>query len=154
VVFNPSHGYTFESLVIKALEPPAASQHVSPETLITAELQDMAKTSKMTRKFKPKTQKREPCPVERGYWELYCERWDDQLKLECWAFLANYVGMGNAGWGIWCERDEHFERLRIYCWGCLVPHTYLLLYIGSQREDLNTGAVCYDADNAPIMDMG
>jgi hypothetical protein len=67
VVFNPSHSYTFESLVIKALEPSAASQHVSPETLITAELQDLVKIFKMARKFKPKAQKREPCPVERGY---------------------------------------------------------------------------------------
>ncbi|CAJ2504069.1 Uu.00g114630.m01.CDS01 [Anthostomella pinea] len=81
---------------------------------------------------------------ERGFWQLDCTGWDNQLRFEAWAYITNYVASGMGDWGFWAVRDEEFPRIRVYCWGQTVPHAYLLLYLASQREILFTGASWYD----------
>lgn len=79
--------------------------------------------------------------------------WDRELKESCWSFLADYLGGGAAGWGIWCTRDEGFTRLRMYCWGAVVGHMHLVLYIMSKREVLYTGMEWVDADGEVVIRM-
>ncbi|KAK1512822.1 hypothetical protein CTAM01_00217 [Colletotrichum tamarilloi] len=38
-----------------------------------------------------------------------------------------------AGWGVWCKRAEDWSCIRVYCWGHIVGHIYLALYLASER---------------------
>ena len=91
--------------------------------------------------------------MERGYWLVPCEKWTDVLKAKCWGFLGNLVGMGGAGWGVWCVRDEEFKTLKVYGWGTLVGHIYLLLYMASLGKIKGTGACWVGGDGSPIIRM-
>lgn len=153
ISFLPEHGYTYESLEMFAPEPDVGMAEVGPDDLITSGLKKLAQDLSIPKRYKPKEQKRELRPHERGYWLLDCSSWDGQLKRDAWAFLANYVGTGVAGWGVWCTRDSEFQRIRVYCWGSVVPHIYLLLYLASQRKILYTGASWHDGESLPIIVM-
>lgn len=74
------------------------------------------------------------------------------VRHRTWAFLAGYVGRGDAGWGVWCSRDPAPHTwLRLHCFGAVVGHTYLLLYLASQRCILGTGADWMDATCTPTI---
>ncbi|KAI3320834.1 hypothetical protein HD806DRAFT_547025 [Xylariaceae sp. AK1471] len=154
IIFDPSHGFNYQSLVIRPPEPAVASAHILADQMITMPLYELARDFNLDKKFRPQSHTRPLRPFERGYWQIDCEPWAERRKLECWVFLANYVGMGKAGWGVWCSRDENFQSVRIYCWGEIVLYVYLLLYVSSQREVLYTGASWYDGDHNEVIVMG
>ncbi|RYO98896.1 hypothetical protein DL766_005523 [Monosporascus sp. MC13-8B] len=154
VSFLPSHGFTYESLELYAPEPPISVSPVEPGDFITPNLERMAKSFDAEKPFRPREQTRELRPTERGYWLLDCSTWSATLKRDAWAFLANYVGTGTAGWGVNCRRDKDFRWLRTYCWGVIVPHIYLLLYLATQREILFTGTSWVDGEGKTTIIMG
>jgi hypothetical protein len=103
--------------------------------VVTPGLERLAKDTKLEKRFEQrKKQTRELRPFERGYWLVDCSGWSPEDKYETWVFLTNYIGTGEAGWGIWCRRDEKHKWMRLYCWGCVAGHMYSLLYLASQRE--------------------
>lgn len=154
IEFLPEHGYTMESLEIRSPDPPVGGANITPEQLVAPELDKLASDLQITKKFKPEKQTRDARPLERGYWSIICADWGDDIKRVAWKFLANYVGIGVAGWGIWCTRDEQFEWLRVYCWGHTIPYIYYLLYLASCREILFTGASWIDGNGETIVVMG
>ncbi|KAI1383192.1 uncharacterized protein F4822DRAFT_419587 [Hypoxylon trugodes] len=153
VAFLEEHGYTYDSLELRAPEPPVSCRNIEPADLITSRLGELARDLDIPKRYKPRTEKREVRPFERGFWLIDCSSWDAQLKPHVWAYLANYVGSGFAGWGVWCKRDPDFQWIRVYCWGCIVAHIYLLLYLASQRKVLFTGASWNDGEGIPIIIM-
>ncbi|KAI5926854.1 hypothetical protein F4810DRAFT_492193 [Camillea tinctor] len=153
--FLPSHGFTHESLVLSSPEPAPSSAHLEPSDLLTWSLSDLARDLDLASRYRPRAQARALRPLERGYWAVDCGSWDAQLKRDAWAYLANYVGTGLAGWGVSCRRDAGYARLRLYCWGVVVPHLYLLLYLASQREILFTdGCEWVDGGGETVVVMG
>ncbi|CCC04984.1 unnamed protein product [Sordaria macrospora k-hell] len=126
---------------------------VDNTSLITPVLAKLAADLNLPKRFQPSLQTRDLRPYERGYWLVDCMSWDRELKESCWSFLADYLGGGAAGWGIWCTRDEGFTRLRMYCWGAVVGHMHLVLYIMSKREVLYTGMEWVDADGEVVIRM-
>ncbi|KAI1356505.1 hypothetical protein F5Y01DRAFT_79303 [Xylaria sp. FL0043] len=154
VSFLSSHGFTYESLEIRSPEPPTAESYIGPEELITPGLQKLGHDVGLPSRFRPKEQTRELTPYERGYWLLDCSSWDAQLKRNAWAFLANYIGTGIAGWGVWCKRDDDFRELKAYCWGAVVAHIYYVLWLSSHREIVFTGSSWADAEGAKVIAMG
>ncbi|KAI1096237.1 hypothetical protein F5B19DRAFT_438446 [Rostrohypoxylon terebratum] len=153
VNFLSDHRYTYESLELRAPDPSISVAHIEPENFITPGLERLAKDLSIPKRYKPKEMKRDLLPLERGYWLVDCSTWDSQLKRDAWAYLANYVGTGVAGWGIWCRRDKDFRSLRIYCWGLVAAHVYLLLYLASQRKILYTGGSWVDCEGIPVVVM-
>ncbi|KAI8965986.1 hypothetical protein F5Y11DRAFT_235801 [Daldinia sp. FL1419] len=153
VTFLRDHGYTYDSLELRAPGPPASVAQVDPQTFITPGLESLARDLDIPRRYRPKESKRDLRPSERGYWLVDCSAWDPQLKHDAWAYLANYVGTGVAGWGVWCKRDREFQRLRVYCWGLVTAHIYLLLYLASQRRILYTGSSWIDGEGIPVVVM-
>ncbi|OTB18382.1 hypothetical protein K445DRAFT_19941 [Daldinia sp. EC12] len=153
VTFLKDHGYTYESLELRAPDPPASMTQVDPQTFITPGLESLARDLDIPKRYRPKESKRDLRPSERGYWLVDCSAWDPQLKRDAWAYLANYVGTGVAGWGVWCRRDSEFQRLRVYCWGLVTAHIYLLLYLASQRKVLYTGSSWVDSEGVPVIVM-
>lgn len=120
-------------------------------SLITHVLAKLAADLNLAKRFRPSLQTRSLRPYERGYWLVDCTLWDHELKESCWLFLADYLDSGAAGWGIWCKRDEGFTQLRMYCWGGVVGHMYLVLYVISRREVLTTGTEWVDGDGEVVI---
>ncbi|KAI1143420.1 hypothetical protein F5Y05DRAFT_152622 [Hypoxylon sp. FL0543] len=153
VTFLSEHGYTYDSLELVAPEPPAAMTEIGPTSLITPGLERLAEDLNIPKRYRPKEQTRDLRPTERGYWLVDCSTWSSQLKRDAWAYLANYVGTGVAGWGVWCTRDSDFRWIRVYCWGSVTAHIYLLLYLASQRRILYTGTSWVDGEGLTVILM-
>lgn len=58
-----------------------------------------------------------------------------------------------ASWGVWCRRSPAHDSLRLYCWGHLVKHTYLLIYLASERALKYTGAAWKDAEGEVVLQI-
>ncbi|KAK3383384.1 hypothetical protein B0T24DRAFT_604757 [Lasiosphaeria ovina] len=134
--------------------PPASIKELDPADMVTEVLAKMARDLNLEKRFKPASQARDLRSFERGYWLLDCTTWDLSLKHASWKFMTNYLGEGCAGWGAVCRRDPAFSWIRLYCWGCVAGHMYLLLYIMSQRKIIYTGVKWIAADGKPVIVMG
>ncbi|KAJ3572223.1 hypothetical protein NPX13_g5123 [Xylaria arbuscula] len=152
--FLSSHGFTYESLEIRPPEPPISEPCIDPQDFITRGLEKLGHDVGLPSRFQPREQERELRPNERGYWLLDCSSWEPRLKRDAWAFLANYIGTGSAGWGVWCRRDRDFQQIRVYCWGIVVAHIYYVLWLSSYREIVFTGCCWVDANGAQVVIMG
>jgi len=125
-----------------------------PRSFLTELLQRLAGDLSLQSRFEAKHRRsRDLRPRERGYWSIDCRGWDANLKQEAWAFLESYVGEGRAGWGIWATRDMERETLNLYCWGEVVGHAYLMLYLVSFRRVKGTGARWLDGDGQTVIAM-
>ncbi|KAI1759733.1 hypothetical protein GGR53DRAFT_512576 [Hypoxylon sp. FL1150] len=153
VTFLSDHGYTYDSLEIIGPEPAVSVAALDPESFITPGLERLARDLDVSKRYKPKEETRALRPLERGYWLLDCSTWEPQLKRDTWAYLANYVGSGVAGWGVRCCRDVDFQWLRVYCWGLVTSHIYLLLYLATQRKIRYIGSSWFDCMGIPVIVM-
>ncbi|KAL1836311.1 hypothetical protein VTJ49DRAFT_5320 [Mycothermus thermophilus] len=142
-----------DSLEIIPPPPPVSSRDLRPEDLLTDLLARLARELDLDKRFRPASQSRPLRPFERGHWLLDCRAWDPELKRSAWSFLANYLAKGAAGWGTSCRRDEAFNQLRVYCWGCTIGHIYLVLYLASRRQVLYTGARWVAGDGEVVVIM-
>ncbi|KAL1882726.1 hypothetical protein VTK73DRAFT_1246 [Phialemonium thermophilum] len=142
-----------DGLHIYSPEPDVSVQELQPSSLVTETLAKLARDLNIDQRYQPKEQFRDIRPFERGYWLVDCTAWTEQLREEAWNFLANYVGNGVAGWGIWCCRDLELTWMRLYCWGSLVGHMHLVLYLASQRRILYTGSTWVGGDGNVVVVM-
>jgi hypothetical protein len=94
--------------------------------------------------------------------------WNKELFARFWGFLSVFIGReGRAGWGVWCflERDEDHGlefrsgleedvvRLKVYAWGEIAMHIYLLLFLASERRIKGMGARWYDSREEVVIEM-
>jgi hypothetical protein len=89
--------------------------------------------------------------------------WPAQLFRAFWSFLQDFVGKdGRAGWGVWCilEAEEEEVRsctthlsLKVYAWGEVAMHTYLLLFLASERRIRGMGVQWRDAREEVVIQM-
>ncbi|KAH8820300.1 hypothetical protein F5884DRAFT_763438 [Xylogone sp. PMI_703] len=133
--------------------PAASRRNLTPDELISKSLHKLSEKMSMAALFKPKSQVRPLRPMERGYWSVNCQTWDDALQQRTWKCLCSFIGKGEAGWGVWSVRDAEFEDLRVYCWGVVVGHIYLLLYMASEGKIRNTGASWIGGDGRALIVM-
>ncbi|OAA66730.1 hypothetical protein SPI_01306 [Niveomyces insectorum RCEF 264] len=150
---NEQDPYGDTSLRIVSPEPPIACTHVDAASLLTDKLAKLARDLDLAKRYRPSTpastghakRRRTVRPLERGSWRVNTSSWPLALRRQAWAFLAEYVGRGDAGWSVWCSRDPAPHTwLRLHCFAAVAGHTYLLLYLASQRHVLPTGAVWLD----------
>ncbi|POS84843.1 hypothetical protein EPUL_003597 [Erysiphe pulchra] len=141
-----------KALEIRSPPPPVGNSSLCPEDLITQSLRILAERGRLEKNFQPTETKRDPRPTERGYWCIICSSWDKELRIRCWNCLGTYIEKDNsAGWGVWCVRDENFEFIRVYSWGIIIGHIYLLLRMASEGKVSKTGACWIDADGQEIV---
>ncbi|KAH7270307.1 uncharacterized protein BKA55DRAFT_551234 [Fusarium redolens] len=138
------------SLEIRPSSPSVGVDDVVPADLISEKLAKLARD--LSSRYRPTT-KRDIEPFERGYWLLNCSDWDPTVRFDTWVFLANYLKSGLAGWGTWCRRDKTHDWIRLYCWGHVAKHTYLLLYLASGRQVKTNGAKWYGADGEVALEI-
>lgn len=133
--------------------PKTSTKDLTPEMLVTLSLQHLTQKMPLKVLFKPKDETRDLRPMERGYWLVKCGKWDLGLRRRCWECLGNFIGRGMGGWGVWSIRDEEFDTIKLYCWGTIVGHTYLLLYMASESKIKGTGACWIGGNGEAIITM-
>lgn len=146
---------------IKPPEPAVSSDRFT--THITEALRFLADKSDVANSYKPVSVSRDLRPLERGYWLFDTSVWPTQLQLEFWQVLQQMVGTGNAGWGVWCAREESDAQtgntlgllgtLKVFCWGEVVRHVYLMLYVASQSKVRKLGLQWIDAEEKVVVQM-
>jgi hypothetical protein len=140
-------------LEIRPPQPKTTMMNLTPESLITYSLKDTAKKMPLDILFQPIEEARELRPMERGHWLIKCQSWNMKLRERCWDCLGNFIAKGHAGWGVWCVRDEGFESIRVYCWGIVVKHIYLFLFLASETKVKRVGACWIGGDGQIIIRM-
>lgn len=87
--------------------------------------------------------------------------WTQSFFSQFWQFLSDFISEGRAGWGIWCLLEESYSpsssspssassssksssdinaqtfktaNLKIYTWGEVVSHIYLVLFLATERR--------------------
>ncbi|KAL4736821.1 hypothetical protein BDV11DRAFT_7257 [Aspergillus similis] len=100
--------------------------------------------------------------------------WDKPLFTRFWTFLSDFISKeGRAGWGVWCileewERDSDASGedatstkpivaqsvcLKVYAWGEIASHIYLLLFLASERRVRKMGAQWRDGRDDVVIQM-
>lgn len=107
--------------------------------------------------------------------------WDMSLFSRFWTFLSDFIKEGRAGWGVWCileaeddegnnntpsskEAEGHPEStgsvkaqqllsLKVFTWGEIARHIYLLLFLASERQVRKMGAQWHDARGEVVIQM-
>ena len=142
-----------EKSEIRPPPPPTSTNDLTPDMLITSPLQNLVQKMPLIALFRPEEQTRELRPMERGHWIVNCGNWDTGIRKRCWECLGNFIGKGMGGWGVWCIRDAELNALKLYCWGNVVGHTYLLLYMASESKIKGTGACWIGGDGEAVVEM-
>ncbi|KAJ5817321.1 hypothetical protein N7447_009554 [Penicillium robsamsonii] len=91
--------------------------------------------------------------------------WPSPLFHAFWSFLSDFVGRdGRAGWGVWCileagtptpltiSSDTHLS-LKVYTWGEVAMHVYLLLFLASERRIRGMGVQWRDSREEVVIQM-
>ncbi|KAL4874070.1 hypothetical protein BDV12DRAFT_158975 [Aspergillus spectabilis] len=101
--------------------------------------------------------------------------WTMPLFSKFWTFLSDFIAKeARAGWGVWCileEENAHpqeatgtlpepdkphsplFLTLKVYTWGEIACHIYLLLFLASDRRVRKMGAQWRDARDEVVIQM-
>ncbi|CAL3966516.1 unnamed protein product [Diplocarpon coronariae] len=141
-----------EKCEIRPHLPATSVGNLTPEMLLTSSLarfeKELTKVSLV-----PAYQSRGVRDMERGYWLVNCEGWDENHRHECWERLGNFVGSDHAGWAVWCIRDECFREIRVFCFGFVAGQVYLLLYMASLGKIKKAGLCWKGGDGETIIRM-
>jgi len=142
-------------LILIAPEPAASTSRFM--THITERLLLLSDESELSNHFNPVFMKREIQPLERGHWTFNPSKWAVCLQINFWRFLEKFIGQGHAGWGVFCIREPLEEpglgSVQVFCWGEIVKHTYLLLYVASNSQVRRLGLKWIDAEGHAIVGM-
>lgn len=108
-------------------------------------------------RFKPLYTSRGLEHDERGHWRVDCRNWPLHIQLELWRSFGNYVRRGQMGWGVAMYRDEHslhsLDLIRVYCWGEVVEHVWIALWLCSKGKMAGSGSRWLDGNDDVIVDM-
>ncbi|CEL04498.1 hypothetical protein ASPCAL05628 [Aspergillus calidoustus] len=107
--------------------------------------------------------------------------WDTTFFHNFWTFLSDFIAKeGRAGWGVWCIAEDETPSSRtpvpqetpegetsqlmtnnitqqlavkVYAWGEIACHIYLLLFLASERRIRKMGAQWRDARDIVVIQM-
>ncbi|KAH9879382.1 hypothetical protein J1614_002822 [Plenodomus biglobosus] len=79
--------------------------------------------------------KYKPNDYDRGYWAVNCASWPVKAQLGFWSSLQDCLLNGKLGWGTTLHRtpksSHEMGEVRLYCWGEVVEHMWLQLWLSS-----------------------
>ncbi|KAK3111653.1 hypothetical protein LTR53_012874 [Teratosphaeriaceae sp. CCFEE 6253] len=155
---SPS-GPSFVDLPLMIRPPEPAVSLNSFVTHVTPDLSMLADQLNLSERYIPVLTTRNLRPLERGYWLIETAGWACELQSAFWAFLMSTVGIGKAGWGVWCLRerahksDRGLGKVKVFCWGEVVAHVYLMLYVASSSRVRKNGLQWLDAEEKVVVQM-
>lgn len=148
----------FSNLQIDAYPPEPKVSTARPGTLpsqITAPLAAI-KEQNPTR-FKPIRILNKPKADDRGYWLVGCSHWPAQLQQVFWTKVSEQVSSGRLGWGVTLYRESFTSRslgkVKLYCWGEVIEHMWLVLWLCSKGQVSGSGLKWIDADGNEALVM-
>lgn len=155
------------SVLVRPPQPKSSLQDF--ETHVTPALRGLVDDTDLNKSYKPVSVAREIRPLERGCWVVECPQdstsWPLQAQIQFWQFLERTVKSGHVGWGVWCTRNDENENaivdderaslgaVKIFCWGEVVRHIYLLLYTGSGSKVRKLGLQWIDSEGHIVVQM-
>lgn len=141
--------------------PPTGSDtfvsHITPQ--LQSQFWDSAE---LQGKYKPLPH-RDLRRSERGYWQIDTRSWSTKIQIKFWIFLQSNIGSGVGGWGVWCLREKDTEAgeddeanaelgtVKVFCWGEIVGHVWLLCYVASQARLKRVESQWIDADGEVVV---
>lgn len=138
--------------------PPAPNISVTcPEILPSQITKYLAtiKTHNPTR-FKLNKELYSPKSDDRGHWTVKCSGWPNELRHEFWSVLYGHVVSGRLGWGTTLHREssrsQQIGQVKLYCWGEVVEHMWLVLWLCSKGKVSTTMLKWFDADGRAILE--
>jgi hypothetical protein len=137
-----------------SIRPPAPQPSLQRfETHVTESLRYLGENINLAQCYKPVFVSRKLRQSERGYWTFDITTWPTQLRLDFFQFLAKLIEPGRVGWGVWCTREQAALEVRVYCWGEVARHVYLMLYVASKSKVRKLGLSWVDADGEVVVQM-
>jgi hypothetical protein len=137
-----------------SIRPPAPQPSLQRfETHVTESLGYLGDNTNLAQCYKPVFVSRDLRQSERGCWIFDMTSWPAQLRTDFFQFLAKMVESGRVGWGVWCVRELAELEVRVFCWGEIVRHVYLMLYVASKSKVRKLGLKWIDADGEVIVQM-
>ncbi|KAG8631907.1 hypothetical protein KVT40_001047 [Elsinoe batatas] len=159
----PQTAEALPPLSLSIMPPPASvSTQPEPSTFITPNFRTMKGNEDIKDRYAPKHVTRAIRPRERGYW-IFTPQWTPQIERYFWTFMSQVIEVGNAGWGVWCVRTpeqavdeegrpvERLGQVRVFCWGEVIEHVYLMLYISSRNHIRKANPVWCDASGKVVI---
>lgn len=159
------------------IRPPAPETSVASfVSHVTEALRHLVDDEPLSKSYSPVSTARSIDPLERGHWLVSCHDWSAELKRGFWRMLQTTIGSGLAGWSVWCQRgaekdweerdsqrlasstvftgaEDDFGPVKVYCWGEVVMHIYLLLYVASNSRVRRHGLQWIDAEGKVVVQM-
>ncbi len=156
--------------LLEILPPlPPTTMLRGPVSHITPAFYQLAKTLDLSSRFRPLHTARNLRPLERGHWCIDTISWESGLQHDFWSYLGEFIKAGTAGWGVSCFRSSPVEDdgriaetiskdaqlgvVKIYCWGEIVGHVYLLAFVASKSKVKKIGAKWVDASEQVVVQM-
>lgn len=152
------HVSDFTKLPVDAFPPAPEVGVARPGTLPSQITRHLAaiKVQNPTR-FRPCKKLRALESDERGCWTVNCSSWPQTLQHEFWVSLCEHVWSGRLGWATTLHRDfkcpERIGNVKVYCWGEVVEHLWLLLWVCSKGRVSGSGSKWSDADGIAVIEM-
>ncbi|KAK0322843.1 hypothetical protein LTR91_002618 [Friedmanniomyces endolithicus] len=158
---------SFEHVLLTIHPPEPAVSLDSFVTHVTPALAWLAGEQSVVRDcYHPVSVSRPMRPLERGYWLVNPSTWTQEVQHKFWKFLESQVGSGDVGWGVWCLREPGQSVLtlpgqgegglglvKVFCWGEVVKHIYLMLYVASNSRVRKIGLQWVDAEEVAVVQM-
>lgn len=124
------------------------------KTHITESLRYLSETASLAQSYNPIFVSRDLEQSERGCWTFDITSWPEKPRSEFFQFLAKMIESGRVGWGVWCVREPASSlTVRVFCWGEVVRHVYLMLYVASKSKVRKLGLRWVDAGGEVVVQM-
>lgn len=173
---NPTSGIpaVFASLATSIYPPQPKVSTGRFETHVTDALRQLDAMPHIADRYKPTSIFRDIELLERGHWLVQCSSWTIDQQVGLWETLAQLIESGSAGWGVWCSRGQEaggdscvgardvdanastadeLGPVRVYCWGEIAKHIYLLLYVASSSQVRRAGLQWIDSQGLVVIQM-
>ncbi|KAF2480381.1 hypothetical protein BDY17DRAFT_301650 [Neohortaea acidophila] len=154
---------TLASLSTSVMPPEPGTGRERFTSHVTEALQSLADSPTIGHKYAPVSVTRAIRPLERGYWLVDCSSWQLSAQIDFWQFLERTIHRGSLGWGVWCTREDeglaNAEKggsigiIKVFCWGEIVKHVFLLLYVASNSQVKKLGLSWIDAEGTTVVQM-
>jgi hypothetical protein len=156
--YDPAHAIDFTKHPVDAFPPEPKISVAQPGALPSQITKHLAAIKKQNpTRFKPSKKRYTPKADDRGYWAIHCSPWSEKLQQEFWATMCEQITAGRIGWGATLHRDAGSSRslgqIRLYCWGEVVEHMWLVLWLCSRGKVVDSGLKWYDADGIAVFEM-
>lgn len=148
----------FSVLPIDAFPPAPAISVTRPGTLPSQITKHLAAIKvKNPDRFKPLVVRRSLEADERGYWSVDCMQWSPKIQQDFWSLLHEHVSNGRIGWAITLHRQAESSHtlghVRLYCWGEVAEHTWLLLWLCSKGQLSSSASKWIDANGVAVVEL-